>query len=207
MTNPTVLAITLNWRQAETTLACVRALQAMAYPNLTILVIDNGSGDGSAEKLAAELPPEVRLRNLSENVGFAAGNNVGLREAIDQNFDFALLVNNDAFAAPTMLACLLVEAGIDVGLLSPKIFYATEPKMIWFGDGHMNPTTLDLCGTGRGQLDSPQWLQSRDVDYVLGTLLISKFAGFINRGLVDEQYFMYSEDLIGLYAGGQQGSD
>lgn len=122
MTQPMVLAITLNWRQAETTLACVRALQAMAYPNLRILVIDNGSEDGSAARLAAELPPEARLLALPENLGFAAGNNVGLREAIAQAFDFALLVNNDAFAAPDMLARLLAETAPDVGLVSPKIF-------------------------------------------------------------------------------------
>ncbi|MBP7041385.1 MAG: glycosyltransferase family 2 protein [Chloroflexi bacterium] len=195
MTQPMVLAITLNWRQAETTLACVRALQAMAYPNLRILVIDNGSEDGSAARLAAELPPEARLLALPENLGFAAGNNVGLREAIAQAFDFALLVNNDAFAAPDMLARLLAETAPDVGLVSPKIFYAAARERIWFGDGRMHPITLDLRGTGRGQMDGPDWQHSRDADYVLGTCLLVNLQGVTAVGLLDEQFFMYFEDL------------
>jgi GT2 family glycosyltransferase len=195
MNSPSVLAIILNWRQAALTQECVAALQAMAYPALTILVIDNGSGDGSAEWLAANLPPGVQVRALPENLGFAAGCNVGLREALEKQYDLALLVNNDAFAAPQMLARLLEEAAPDIGLLSPKIYYAAEPKRIWFGGGRMSRRTLDLQETGRGELDGPRWAQSRDVDYLLGTCLLVNLPAAAAVGLLDEQFFMYFEDL------------
>lgn len=195
MNSPSVLAIILNWRQAALTQQCVAALQAMAYPALTILVIDNGSGDGSAEWLAAHLPPDVQVRALPENLGFAAGCNVGLREALAKQYDLALLVNNDAFAAPEMLVRLLKETAPDIGLLSPKIYYAAEPERIWFGGGRMSRRTLDLHETGRGELDGPRWAQSQDVDYLLGTCLLVNLAAVTAVGLLDEQFFMYFEDL------------
>ena len=68
-------------------------------------------------------------------MGFAAGVNYGLSQAITAGYDYALLVNNDAFAAPNMLRALLNEAAPEIGLLSPIIYYEAEPQRIWFGNG------------------------------------------------------------------------
>ena len=190
-----VLAITLNWRQPEMTLACVQALQAMAHPSLDILVIDNGSGDNSAEHLKNELPLDVALLSLPENVGFAAGCNVGLRQAVDQSYTYALLINNDAFAEPEMLNELLKEIAPDIALLSPKIFYAANRERLWFAGGQMHPHTLDLRKTGRGELDGSAWQISRDVDYLLGTCLLVNLKAVEKEGFFDETFFMYFEDL------------
>jgi len=190
-----VLAITLNWRQPEITLACVQALQEMAYPGLDILVIDNGSGDNSVKQLQDELPTEVMLLCLPKNIGFAAGNNVGLRQAISQNYPYALLINNDAFATPDMLRELLKGTAPDIALLSPKIFYAADRERVWFAGGQMNSYTLDMQKTGRGELDGAMWQTSRDVDYLLGTCLLVNLSAVEQVGLLDEIFFMYFEDL------------
>jgi len=195
MNQPRILAITLNWQQPETTLACVHALRAMHYPSLDILVIDNGSKDGSADYLRERLPPEVQLLPLPENIGFASGNNLGLRLAAEQQYDLALLLNNDAFAASEMLAALVAEYAPDIGLLSPKIYFAAERERIWFANGRMHPLTLDLRDTGRGQLDGPAWQSSRDADYLLGTCLLVNLSAMVQVGLLDERFFMYFEDL------------
>jgi GT2 family glycosyltransferase len=192
---PRILAITLNWQQPEITLTCVRALQAMNYPRLEILVVDNGSEDESVAYLQANLSPETCLCQLPKNVGFAAGNNVGLQQAIERQFDLALMINNDAFAAPDMLDRILAEFSPDIGLLSPKIYYDGERERIWFGNGRMHPTTLDLQQTGRGELDGPAWRQSRDVDYLLGTCLLVNLQAIPQVGLLDDRFFMYFEDL------------
>ena len=163
--------------------------------NIDILVIDNGSGDNSVEYLQKELPPNVKLLTLSENIGFAAGCNVGLRQAIEQGYDYALLINNDAFAAPDMLAALLKETTPDIALLSPKIYFAADKKRLWFAGGTMNRWTLDMKKTGRGQLDSPAWQENRDVDYLLGTCLLVNMAVVQQIGLFDEIFYMYFEDL------------
>ena len=192
--SPRTLAIVLNWKQAGITLECVGALHAMQAPFLDILVIDNGSADDSVE-IFKECQMDFRLLALPENLGFAAGNNQGLQLALDEGYDYALLVNNDAFAAPDMLAKLLAEAAPDIGLLSPKIYYESEPERIWFANGRQQSLTLDLRDTGKGELDGPQWNDSRDVDYVLGTCLLVNLPAVRQVGLLDERFFFYFEDL------------
>lgn len=193
---PRVLAITLNWRQPDLTLECVRALSAMTAPGmLDILVIDNGSGDDSAARLGRDLPPGIELLALPENLGFGRGNNVGLRRALDAGYDYALLVNNDAFAAADMLDRLLAAADESVALVSPKIYYDSRPDTIWFAGGRQKQYTLDIAGTGRGQPDGLEWTKDRDVDYLLGTCLLVNLVAGAAVGLFDERYFMYFEDL------------
>jgi GT2 family glycosyltransferase len=178
------------------TLACVGALLAMSAPAaLDILVIDNGSGGGSAERLRRQLPPGVELLALPENLGFGRGNNVGLRRAIDGDYNYALLINNDAFATPDMLARLLAAAEASIALVSPKIYYEAQPQTVWFAGARRKPLTLDIADTGRGQPDSPTVSVDRDVDYLLGTCLLVNLAAVAQVGLFDERYFMYFEDL------------
>lgn len=191
---PSVLAIVLNWQQPQITLQCIQALQAMAYPRLEMLIIDNGSADDSFEILSRVLSAE-QLVTLPQNLGFASGCNVGLKQAIVRNFDYALLINNDAFPAPDMLEKLLSKARPDIALLSPKIYYEAEPKRIWFGNGRQHPWTLDLQDTGRGQIDGPEWASDREVDYLLGTCLLVNLAAGKAVNFFDERYFMYFEDL------------
>jgi GT2 family glycosyltransferase len=193
-TQPSVLAIVLNWQQPTVTVSCVQSLQAMQYPSLDILIVDNGSNDDSLQVFQTELP-NIHLLALDNNGGFANGVNEGLRFALSHNYDYALLINNDAFAAPNMLTRLLAETNPDIAMLSPKIYYETERNRIWFANGRQHPCTLDLLDTGRGEIDNPKWLQSRDTDYLLGTCLLVKLAIVLQIGLMDERYFMYFEDL------------
>lgn len=191
-----ILAIVLNWRQPQVTLACVAALRGMSGPALDILVIDNGSGDDSAALLqtGAELH-KFEFLALPHNLGFAGGNNAGLRQAIAESYDYALLVNNDAFAAPEMLGALLAEARSDIALLSPKITYEADPERIWFAGGQRRPRTLDLYGTGQDELDGPAFAASHDAAYLLGTCLLVNLQAARVVGLLDEQFFFYFEDL------------
>ena len=189
-----VMAIVLNWRQPDVTLECVQALQAMNGEKPDILVIDNGSGDDSTVVLEGQAEG-FGLLKLPENVGFAAGNNVGLRIALEEKYDFALLVNNDAFADADMLEHLLAEAEPNIALLSPKIYYESEPTRIWFANGRRQPITLDLRDTGQGELDGPKWVNSRDVDYLLGTCLLINLMAIQKVGLLDERFYFYFEDL------------
>lgn len=175
---------------------CVRALRAMTAPAaLDILVIDNGSNDGSAERMRRGLPADVELLALPQNIGFGPGNNVGLRQALEDEYDYALLINNDAFPASDMLDRLLAAAEGSIALVSPKIFYESRPNILWFAGASRKRHTLDIAGTGRGQPDGPEWAADRDADYLLGTCLLVNLAAVANVGLFDERYFMYFEDL------------
>lgn len=194
MTQPSVLAIVLNWRQPAVTVTCVRSLQAMQFASLDVLVIDNGSHDNSWQIFQTELD-DVQLLSLDNNVGFSKGVNTGLQFALDNNYEYALLVNNDAFVAPNMLTRLIAEQDPTIAMLSPKIYYASEPDRIWFANGSQHSHTLDLIDIGRDELDSPKWSQSHDTDYLLGTCLLVNLSIVQQVGLMDERYFMYFEDL------------
>jgi GT2 family glycosyltransferase len=194
MTTPRVLVTILNWRQPTVTVECVRAVQAMNGPRVEILLIDNGSADDSVACLTAALP-DIELIALLHNVGFAAGANYGLRRAIAEGFDYALLLNNDACPAPDMLTQLLAQAAPDVALLSPKIYYETMPSHLWFAGGRQHRWLLEMRDTGEGQADGPLWNETREVDYLLGTGLLVNVRAVQAAGLLDEAFFMYYEDL------------
>ena len=194
MKQSNTLVIILNWQQAAVTVECVQAVRAMTGPAPDILLIDNGSGDDSVLYLHRQLP-DVPLLKLEENMGFAAGVNSGLQWAIQQQYAYALLLNNDAFPAPDMLARLLAEAEPDIALLAPKIYYEEPPNVIWFAGGRQHSILLEMRETGQGEVDSSKWAGSRDVDYLLGTGILVNLALLREVGLFDQRYFMYYEDL------------
>lgn len=189
-----VLVIIINWRQADLTEACVRWTAGLLTSGADILLIDNGSQDRSVEHLTGRFP-ELPFLALPENVGFAAAANMGLLRAADQGYDYALLLNNDAFPAPNMLEHLLAETGDDVALLTPKILYDDARDRLWFAGGRQHPFLLEMRDSGHGKQDGPAWSISRDVDYVLGTGLLVNLAAVGEAGWLDEHYFMYYEDL------------
>jgi len=124
---PRVKVIVLNFNGWPHVADCLRHLDAVDWPksHLDVLVIDNGSTDGSAERIA-DLFPTVRLERLPANVGYAAGNNVGLRERDD--CDYVALLNNDAFVRRDWLRPLVaaVESDHRVGAATSKVLLAPQ---------------------------------------------------------------------------------
>lgn len=194
MSGTRTLVVIINWRQAEMTADCVRTVCAMTTSGAEILLIDNGSADGSVDYLSAAFP-DIPLIAVSENGGFAAGANVGLRYAREAGFDYALLLNNDAFPAPDMLDELLAETSDDIALLSPVIYYEGDRDRIWFAGGRQHPRLLEMRDSGLDACDEARWHRTRDVDYLLGTGLLVNLAAVGEAGGLDERYFMYYEDL------------
>lgn len=100
-----VSIIILNWNNEKDTSECLDSLSKIDYPNYRIILVDNGSTDGSPDNLKEKFPYVELIRN-SENLGFSRGNNIGIRQAGDS--DFILILNNDTTVAPNFLS-LLVE--------------------------------------------------------------------------------------------------
>ncbi|HEX8089199.1 MAG TPA: glycosyltransferase family 2 protein, partial [Blastocatellia bacterium] len=93
---PRVYVIILNWNNYKDTKNCLQSLQATSYPDLKIIVLDNGSTDNSGLLLREEFPDVIFIRN-EENLGFARGCNVGIRAALEDPLGaYVLLLNNDA---------------------------------------------------------------------------------------------------------------
>src|SRR5262245_21754065 len=103
-----VYVVTLNWNRCRDTLAFVASCQQLTYPHTRLLVVDNGSSDGSPAAIAAHFPAVEQLVNAT-NLGFAAGANSGIRRALERGADYILLANNDTYLAADLLD-RLVEA-------------------------------------------------------------------------------------------------
>ena len=191
---PLVYVVTLNWNRREDTLTCLHSLQQLAYPAYRLLVIDNGSSDGSVEAIRREFPAAEVLVN-EHNLGFAAGANIGLRHALSQGADFVFLVNNDTTVDPRALHELVRAAhASDVGMAAPMIYFDSDPAVIWSVGGGWNPLLLEMTGGhGRGP-DDGRWSEVVERPVLVGCGLLLRRELLEEVGLFDERFFMYYED-------------
>ena len=131
MNKPKVAIIILNWNRLEDIAECLESVKKTDYPNYEVVIVDNGSKDGSLEKLSKEFPEAIILKN-KENMGFAGGNNVGMRYAINSGAKYMWLLNNDTVVEPDTLRGLILEGtkAPGIGLLSPIIYYYSTRSKI-----------------------------------------------------------------------------
>jgi GT2 family glycosyltransferase len=191
-----VYVVTLTWNQKEDTLSCLDSLVQMRYPHIQLLLVDNGSVDGTVEAVRKRFPDVEIIVNPS-NLGFAGGFNVGMRHALAQGADFVFIINNDTFVEPNILDELLAYAAPpDVGMLAPKIFYADDPNRIWSLGGKRHPLTLEMTAKADGQMDDGQWDRVLEQDYLVGCALLVKRQLLEEVGLFDTGYRpIYYEDV------------
>jgi GT2 family glycosyltransferase len=119
---PKVGVVVLNWNGKEDTLACLESLASVTYPAFEIYVVDNGYSDGSVPVVRSRFPNSTVIEN-GRNLGFAGGNNVGIRYALERGADYVLILNNDTLVAPDLLDRMMGAAlrESDVGVVGAKI--------------------------------------------------------------------------------------
>ena len=190
------LIVVLNWNGREMTKECIHRLLDMQGDSFEILVVDNGSRDGSVDCLR-EVFPQVKMIANRWNLGFAAGCNLGMRHALDEKFEYVLLVNNDTAVDPRLLAELLAEAERHprAGMVSPKIYYSEPSDRIWWAGGIYNPWLGVPEHIGWKRADSGQRDEARAIDWATGCVLLIRCAALRETGLFDEQIFGNGEDL------------
>lgn len=189
-----VYVVVLNWNQPTLTASCVRSLLALDYPDYTIVVVDNGSQDRSAEKLYAEFGDRIDVIVNPTNLGFSGGNNVGIRHALLRGADYVVLLNNDTVATDPSLIRTLVSALRDdatIGLACPTIWYADRPELPWYAGARFS-----MWRGGGSHLQEPV-LSDHPVDtgYATGCCVIASRRFIEQVGLLDEAFFLYQEDV------------
>ncbi len=192
---PSVVTIVLNWNGKKVLGDCLSSLLASDYPKLQVMVVDNGSADGSVEYLKDAFPM-VRLLCNPANLGFAAGNNLGIRQVLKEETDYILLLNNDTMVDRECISHLVQVAENDprYGALSPKIYYLDPPNRLWYAGGAFSLWRGISEHWGRKAVDKGQYDTLREVTFVTGCALLIRGSVLQEVGLLDERLFNYAED-------------
>ena len=193
--HPKVSVVLINWNQREHASACLASLQALDYPNCQVILVDNGSTDDSAALIEAQFPSVLVIRN-GANLGFAEGNNVGIRKAIECEAAYVFLLNSDSVVASDALGILVQEAerAERVGMVGPTIYLHQEPGHVWKVGG-----TVDKLGRAvdlaRSEPSAVTGGAPRGVDFVTGCAMLVKRDLIERAGLIDARFFAYYEEL------------
>ncbi len=191
---PTVVGVLLNWRQPELTLQCMTDIADCGEAALSLLVIDNGSGDGSSARLAAG-PGDFTLLSLESNVGYCAAINRGLAWARERDAEFVLLLNNDLRLQPGFLAPMVRVLRNDPGIACVGPTMLRTDGRAWCQGGALafHPNMLRLRGLG--EEPAPLDAGPEAVDFMPGACALYRLSALADVGDLDESYFMYWEDV------------
>jgi GT2 family glycosyltransferase len=192
-----VTIVVLAWNGVEDTLACLKSLSAAELGGARIMVVDNGSRDGTIEQVRAHFPT-VTLLALPENRGFAAGNNVGITAALDAGADGVMLLNNDARVTPDFLPPLLaaITSAPRCAAASSAVFRLDRPEMIDVAYAEVRfdrRSVVQIMGVNA--LPAEGFDTRREVEVAVGTSLLLRAEALREVGLLDEAYFAYHEDV------------
>ncbi len=193
--DPLVAIVLLNWNGKSVTLECLASLRTIRYERRRIILVDNGSTDGSVGVIRKDYP-EVELLEMGTNLGFARGANVGMRHALDHGADMLLLLNNDTVVDPDFLRHMVdaMNADPSIGLVAPKIYYFEEPDRIWFAGGDLSLWAGTLRHIGIREYDHGQFDTPREIPHACGCCLLARRSLAEQVGLLDESYYLYTED-------------
>ncbi len=190
-----VYIIILNWNGKDDALECIKSLKKINYGNYKIIAVDNGSSDGSVFEIK-EKHPEITIIENKKNLGFAGGNNAGIKYAINNGTDYVLLINNDTIVEEDFLDKLVKAGESDkkIGILGSKICYYDEPEIIWSAGGNVNWLKNKGVHIGLNEIDEGQYDKIKEVDYLTGCCLLIKREVIEKIGALSEDYFLYYED-------------
>ncbi len=186
--------LTVNYQQAEVTIALLESLQALTYENWECILVDNGGEPSDLEQRAAQFP-KVKYFRSEENLGFAGGNNFGYPHC---EGDYIFLINNDTELPADFLAPLVEFADHhpQLGALSPLIHYYEPKGLVQFaGATPMNKITLRNSGIGVGEEDNGQYDRAYQIPFTHGAAMMLPRKVIEEVGLMREDYFLYYEEL------------
>ncbi len=190
---PLICAIIVAWKSADCIGRCIESLQKSEVP-LDIIAVDNASTDNVAEVIAGY--PDVTYHNSGDNIGYAAGNNEGLKIAATRGADYVFIINPDAYIAPDTIAKLLaaVAESPDIGMACPKTYYA-DSDTIWFAGATLNMKTGTSPHIGQGQQDGPKFSKDSDLPRANGCAMFITKEALQKVGPMEGKYFLYFEEI------------
>jgi GT2 family glycosyltransferase len=187
--HPNVTCIILNWNGWQDTIDCLNALKRCSYPKLTAIVVDNGSTNASVAMIKAA-HADIVLLESGGNLGFAGGNNIGIRYALAHGADYVWLLNNDTEAAPDALSALVTKAVADkrIGAVASICYYADNPSIVQVWAGARVNLWVGYC-RNTNDPHPDDWFHS-----LYGASMLVSCSAIEEAGMLDEGFFHYWEE-------------
>lgn len=192
-TQPLISIVTINYNGAQHTVALLDSLQKISYPNIEVFVVDNASSAPYDE--ITQKHPWVKLIRSEENLGFAGGNNLALKEAKGK---YCLLINNDTVVPEDFLEPLVEKLEMDesCGCVSPKLIYHHTPDtMQYAGSFGFNVYTGRAFARGSKEVDKGQYNAVEKTEIAHGAAMMFRSSLLKEVGLMAELYFLYYEEI------------
>src|SRR3989338_9223165 len=189
---PKISVIILHLFGIDYILNCLESVFKSDYANLEVLVVFNGDKDNALEKVKKQFPSVICIVN-KKNLGYVEGNNQGMERASGNIY---FLLNDDTTIHPRLISVLKEELSSDkkIGIVGPKIYFATEPKKIWFAGGRVDWENQNTSLFGKNVQDN-EWLDGKkEVDFITGCALMIKKEVVAKIGMLDKIFFAYYED-------------
>jgi hypothetical protein len=193
MTKP-VTAVIVHWGDVEETIGCGRSVAA--EPDVDVLVVDNGSHEPVADRLAAEVPGITCVRS-EKNRGYAGGANLGIQAALDGGAKVVLLLNNDARVRPGAVAAARRVLGQDgkIAVVGARVLTREDPRRLWLAWGTVTWRQSLVGLVGADEPDGPEFARECDVPWISGCAMWLRAEALAAVGLFDEAFFAYHEEV------------
>lgn len=193
---PKVGIIVLNWNGKADTCQCLTSLQALQYPYLEIVIVDNGSTDDSVACFKQAFPT-CTLLETGKNLGYAGGNNVGIEYGLQKGFDYFLILNNDTIVDPQVIDGFLEVFAThpQAGIVGGKIYLMSDPNRLDHLGGNWDPKTARFSFVGHHLVDDQKSFETPiSLDYACGAAIMIRRAVFEQVGLFDPRFFLFWEE-------------
>ncbi len=194
----TVAVVLVTWNQKHDAAECLLSLIGCTWKALDIIVVDNGSTDGTPESVKASFP-QVHVIQSASNLGFPGATNLGIRYALTTRSEFIFLLNTDTVLAQDCISHLVdaMDREPRLGIAAPKMYFHGDPQRIWFAGGTTDPDTGFSHHWDYGTIEE----KSPDVDdtllpctFITGAGMFIRPDVFARVGLLDEDFFHTAED-------------
>lgn len=199
-----IAIVILNWNGKENTIECLKSIEDIQ----DVIVVDNNSNDNSVAAIKKDFP-KVKIIQNKQNLGFAKGNNIGIKKALDDKAGFIMLLNNDTILEKNCLKNLLeaVKNNPQFSIFAPKIYFEKnyefhknrykeneKGRVIWYAGGIIDWDNLYGHHRGVDEVDNGQFDKEEETEFATGAAMLIKKEVFEKIGFLDEKYFLYYED-------------
>jgi GT2 family glycosyltransferase len=192
---PQVFVIVLTWNHLSDTLECLRSLASLEYPSYRIVIVDNGSEDNTPRIVREKFPNVVVIEN-ERNLGYAEGNNEGIRYALNHSADFILLLNNDTIVDRQFVTHLVTAAQEhpEAAAFGPKIYFSDQPDHIMFAGARWDQDAAVFRYIGQGEQETGKYDILSETETLSGCAMLLRAELVSAVGLLDTRFFLLWEE-------------